>query len=203
MPPLPGSPPGLQGWVSLLSLLSTHSPSLPTQGVTKDDAPLDCEPEAGRARPLLCLQRRVRQQSRASGTTCGTQDCTCWCHPAQYAGSWACPVADCPPLCPTVPELQDHLPTLCWPLLLHLRGRQRQQPGLPGGHPQLCGGARAGGQGAAGAVRMPLLGCGPSACRRGHCLSLPTLMFPPVSVSLQFLSALFLYLLIYFACTGS
>ena len=36
---------------------------------------MDCEPEAGRARPPLCPQRRVRQQSRASGTVCGTQDC--------------------------------------------------------------------------------------------------------------------------------
>ena len=39
----------------------------------------------------------------------------------------------------------------------------------------------------------PLLECGALSLGRGHCLSLPTLMFPPVSVSLQFLSALFIY----------
>lgn len=68
----------------------------------------------------------------------------------------AVPGGPCPSqlLRPAVPELQDHLPTLRRPLLLHLRGRQRQQPGLPGGHPQLCGGARAGGR----AALVPSLG---------------------------------------------
>lgn len=43
-------------------------------------------------------------------------------------------------LTPTVQELQDHLPALRWPVLLHLCGRDRQQPGIPRSHPQLCGG---------------------------------------------------------------
>lgn len=41
-----------------------------------------------------------------------------------------------------VPELQDHLPEVRRPVLLHLRGRGRQQSVLPGGHTQLRRGAQ-------------------------------------------------------------
>lgn len=45
-------------------------------------------------------------------------------------------------LSPTVPQLQDNLPSLRGSLLLHLRRRQRQQPVLLGGHTQLRRGAQ-------------------------------------------------------------
>ena len=41
-----------------------------------------------------------------------------------------------------ISQLQDCVSALRWPLLLHLCGCERQQPLLPGGHPQLCRGSQ-------------------------------------------------------------
>lgn len=53
------------------------------------------------------------------------------------------------------------------------------------------------GQVGGGAVQIPSVGAGPSSLGEGHCLSLPTLMFPPVSVPFTFsLPCFFIYLFI-------
>lgn len=165
---------------------------------------MDCEP--GQGEPGHPSVPSAESDSRAGplGPCVEPQDCTCWCHPAQYVWSWARLSLTSPPLCPAVPELQDHLPT-AMPASTSASAWTSTATAWPTWRPSTTlWGCMGWGQVGGGAVRSPLLGCGALSLGEGtHCLSLPTLMFPPgvCSPSLSLcLVSLFTYL--FFACTG-